>query len=68
MGEYAGTLLFQYGNAESLAECLLRLLSLTFNERQSIGEYLRKRTIALHSIDRLAEKLIALLAEVGASR
>ncbi len=64
MGEYAGTLLFQYGDAESLAERLQRLLSLPSDEAQRIGAYLRERVIAFHSLSNLAEKLVKLFYDL----
>jgi len=60
MGEYAGALLFPYGDAESLAERLLWLLRLSPDEAQRIGAYLRARVVTFHSLDRLADKLVAL--------
>ena len=68
MGEYAGALLFPYGNAEVLVERLRWLLDLPCNEREWIGVYLRERTVSLHGLDRLAKKILAVLADLKTSR
>jgi len=61
MGEYAGALLFQYGDAEALAERLRWLLHRPLDEAQHIGVYLRKRVVALHSLETTATRILAVL-------
>jgi len=61
MGEYAGTLLFRHGDAESLAERLLGLLRLPPDEGQRIGAYLRERVVARHSLETTATRIVEVL-------
>jgi len=59
-GRYAENLLFELGDAKSLAERLLWVLSLEKGERNAIGTYLRGQVLKLHSLDRLCEELVKL--------
>lgn len=63
MGEYAPSLLFCHGNAEDLAEKIEALLGLSAAGRERIGLYLRERVLQMHSLERLADKLVALFHE-----
>ncbi|HET8580413.1 MAG TPA: glycosyltransferase family 4 protein [Nitrospiraceae bacterium] len=63
LGEYAGHLLFRYGNAEHLAERLKWILSLENRERATIGACLREYVGRIHSLDGLAGRLTRVFAE-----
>lgn len=58
LGKYVDRLLFQYQDAEDLAQRLHWLLSLSSREREHIGAYLRDQVIRLHSLDSLTNKLL----------
>lgn len=58
LGEYADRLLFSYGNPEDLAKKLTGLLALPETDRDGIGHYLRQQVVHMHSLGRLAGKLI----------
>jgi len=64
LGTYADRLLFRYGDADDLANRLLGLLEVSETERGRIGLYLRQQVIEMHSIDRLAAKLVELFQAV----
>jgi glycosyltransferase involved in cell wall biosynthesis len=68
LGKYAPTLLFRYGDADDLAAKLVGLLNLSVRDREQIGFYLRQQVIALHSLDRLAVKVVELLARCMGKR
>jgi len=58
LGNYVNSLLYVYGDAQQLAERLKWILSLSREERLEMGMYLRGRVEAMHSLDRLAQKLV----------
>ncbi|MFL5382974.1 MAG: glycosyltransferase family 4 protein [Longimicrobiaceae bacterium] len=68
LGRYAEPLLFTHGSAESLADGLVRLMSLPAAERGEIGAYLRGQVVALHGLPQLGAKILAVLEECGAGR
>lgn len=61
-GVYADRLLFEYGNPNSLAEKLEWVLTLDLQERRALERYLRRQVEQHHSLDRLIDKLVAVLA------
>ena len=61
MGEYADRLIFRHGDANSLAERLLWVLTLDERERHLIQERLRQRVSRMHSLARLADNLVEIL-------
>jgi|Deesub1362B_J571_1020462.scaffolds.fasta_scaffold00760_10 glycosyltransferase involved in cell wall biosynthesis len=63
MGEQANLLLFKQKDAENLAEKLAALLKLSLAERERIGLYLRERVIKMHSLERLADKLVNIFVQ-----
>jgi glycosyltransferase involved in cell wall biosynthesis len=58
LGAYANRLLFRYGEPEDLAERLKWTLSLARDERARIGDYLRRKVVANHCLDGLAQTLM----------
>jgi glycosyltransferase involved in cell wall biosynthesis len=68
LGPYTASLLFRYGDAADLAQHLFALLTLSPTERAAMGDYLRERVIDLHSLDRLARRLVEVFAEIQAGR
>ncbi len=68
LGKFKNELTYDFGDDRQLAERLARLLALPAAERDRMGAYLRIRVQSLHSIDRLAQRLIALFASVQAGR
>jgi glycosyltransferase involved in cell wall biosynthesis len=68
LGIYKEPLTFPFGDDERLAERLAWLLALPVEARRQIGAYLREQVVSLHSIDRLADRLIALTVESGGGR
>jgi len=68
LGKYADWLLFWHGNPCSLAECLLRVLALSQQERILIQGYLRERVVRMHSLERLSCRLVELLRDLGRRR
>lgn len=64
LGIYAEALLFSHADPQDLARKLAYILSLTPEERQQIGNYLRQQIIHLHSLDRLIQNLLALFAQL----
>jgi glycosyltransferase involved in cell wall biosynthesis len=68
LGQYTGSLLFRYGDAADLAQHLVALLALSPTERAAMGDYLRERVVDLHSLDRLARRLVEVFAEIQEGR
>jgi glycosyltransferase involved in cell wall biosynthesis len=65
-GEYAHHLLFRYGDPEDLALRLEWALSLSDGERAYLGSYLRQHVMSMHSLQRLADRLVQVFLEVQA--
>jgi glycosyltransferase involved in cell wall biosynthesis len=64
-GAYAECCRFSHGNPQHLAERLMWALSLSHDERATIGACLRERVVSMHGLDRLAQILVELFqAEV----
>jgi glycosyltransferase involved in cell wall biosynthesis len=63
LGKYARQLTFRHGDSEDLAEKLAWVLSLSPQDRASIGAYLRMQVIQLHSLDRLASRLVSIMMD-----
>ena len=68
LGPAAAALCFPPGDAGVLAERLRDLLRLTAAERSAIGAELRARVVEGHGLDRLAGRLVAILAEEAARK
>lgn len=64
LGVWAEQLLFRQGDAADLSRKIAFLLDLTPGERTAIGLSLRQRVIELHSLERLADRLIAVFEQV----
>jgi glycosyltransferase involved in cell wall biosynthesis len=64
MGPWADCLLFQYGDASDLAEKLSMLLALPRRKVEQIGLDLCQRTLQMHDLQSLAEKLVKVFAQV----
>ncbi|MEN9216016.1 MAG: glycosyltransferase, partial [Gloeomargarita sp. HHBFW_bins_162] len=64
LGIYAENLLFTHADPQDLANKLAYILSLTHQERQEIGNYLRQQIIHLHSLDRLIKNLLSLFEQL----
>jgi glycosyltransferase involved in cell wall biosynthesis len=65
LGKYVGCLLFRYGDPDDLANKLQMLLTLSKGELDWIGLYLRQQVVRMHSLDRLADNLTAILQAVA---
>jgi glycosyltransferase involved in cell wall biosynthesis len=59
LGEHAGELLFRNGDAIGLAQKLAAFLAKSSTERAAIGADLRAQVERLHSLPRLAERILA---------
>jgi glycosyltransferase involved in cell wall biosynthesis len=59
LGEHAGELLFRNDDAIELAQKLAALLAKSSSERAAIGADLRAQVERLHSLPRLAERILA---------
>jgi len=64
LGIYGDRLLFEHGNPIDLGDKLRWCLSLSGDQRGEIGAYLRQRVMELHSLDRLADRLVQILHEL----
>lgn len=64
MGDWADGLLFQHGNPEDLARKIEGLLRLSDSERQTMGMSLRESVMKRHNLERLADKVVALLSSL----
>jgi glycosyltransferase involved in cell wall biosynthesis len=62
-GKYADQLLFRHRDVQGLADGLRWALSLSGTESQRIGFYLRQQVVKMHSLDRLAGKLVDLFTQ-----
>jgi glycosyltransferase involved in cell wall biosynthesis len=58
LGKYSGLLLFNHGDADSLATKLMGILALSAKDRNEVGCYLRDQLVQLHSLDGLADRLV----------
>jgi len=58
LGAYADRCLYDFGNAEQLAERLNWLLSLPKTERAQMGAILRRQVESMHGLSRLADSLV----------
>lgn len=68
LGKHADDLLFRHGDADDLARRLEAVLAAPPAERHETGAYLREQVIRLHSLGRLADRLIAILEECRPAR
>lgn len=68
LGRHAGDLLFRVNDPVDLAGKLDGLLERTAVDRSSIGAYLREQVERLHSLPRLAERILELLARHAPER
>ncbi len=68
LGKFKKDLIYDFGDDRQLAERLACLLALPVEDCNRIGAYLRAQVLALHSIDRLAQRLIGLFASVRAGQ
>ena len=66
LGKYAKHAVFRYGDAEDLAERLAWNLSLSDDERAHIGSYYRQQVLNMHSLPRLADRLVEIFREMSA--
>ena len=64
MGAWADCLLFRHGDATDLAEKLMALLALPRAKVIQMGLELRQRVLQMHTLERLADKLVGLFDEV----
>jgi glycosyltransferase involved in cell wall biosynthesis len=68
LGPHADRLLFPRGDADALAARLRAVLHLAPADRARIGQDLRARVVELHALDRLARRLLEVLAEEAARK
>jgi glycosyltransferase involved in cell wall biosynthesis len=66
LGEYADRLLFRCGDPEDLARRLEWMLLLPESERSCLGRCLRQKVMTMHSLQRLADRLVQIFLEVQA--
>jgi glycosyltransferase involved in cell wall biosynthesis len=66
LGDYADRLSFSYGNSEELAERLAWVLSLSPDDLDSMGAYLRGRVVSMHGLERLATTIVELFESITA--
>jgi len=64
LGRWATDLLFRHGDAPDLAQKLENLFKMDKKRLKAIGEELRQGVLERHSLERLAERLLALFKEV----
>ncbi|WP_216634763.1 glycosyltransferase family 4 protein [Gloeomargarita lithophora] len=64
LGIYAEQLLFNHADSQDLAEKLAYILSLSDEQRQAMGNYLRQQIIHLHSLERLINNLLQLFRQL----
>jgi glycosyltransferase involved in cell wall biosynthesis len=64
LSPFQDQLLFEHGDAQSLADRLAYFLAMPGPERDRIGLHLRNQVIESHSLDALASKLIETLSSV----
>jgi glycosyltransferase involved in cell wall biosynthesis len=64
LSSFQDQLLFEHGDAQSLADRLAYFLTMSESERERIGLQLRRQVIMQHSLDALAGKLIGMLSTV----
>jgi len=65
LGEYTDHMVFRYGDAEDLAERLAWSLSLSGDERAHMVSYYRRQVLNMHSLPRLADRLIEVFQEMA---
>jgi glycosyltransferase involved in cell wall biosynthesis len=65
LGDWSDQLIFRHGDPSDLAARVEALLAMSAVERARIGADLRERALARHSLDGLADRLVALLREVA---
>jgi glycosyltransferase involved in cell wall biosynthesis len=68
LGVYADRCLYDFGNAEQLAERLNWLLSLSQSERAQMGAILRRQVESMHGLGRLADSLMNIFVSVQHSK
>lgn len=64
LGDYADRLMFRHGDAEDLAARLAAVLAMSSEERATVGRYLREQVVRLHSLGRLADRLVDLFTDL----
>ena len=62
LGKYADSLLFDHGDANSLAARLEQMLQMEERERAVLDTYLRARVVQMHGLHGLASRLVNLLS------
>jgi hypothetical protein len=67
LGEHADALLFRHGDAEDLARKLEALLTKSTDEHDAIGSDLRAQVERLHSLPRLAGRILEQIALAGSA-
>jgi glycosyltransferase involved in cell wall biosynthesis len=63
-GQHANALLFPHRDAARLTERLAAVLTLSASQRSAIGADLRAQVVRLHSLDRLAGRIVGLFDEL----
>lgn len=64
LGPYANTLLSRQRDPNDLAVKLMTVLEMSGSERQDVGAYLRQQVVRLHSLERLADRLVGVFGQV----
>lgn len=65
LGKYADLLMFRPSDPSDLASRLGNILDLEVAERKAVGGYLRAQVQRLHSLDRLADRIVSLSRELN---
>ncbi len=60
LGKYERICLFEYRNANDLADKIVNILHLSEIERNEMGSYLRSQVAKLHSLEALPQKVLSL--------
>jgi glycosyltransferase involved in cell wall biosynthesis len=64
LGNYADLLFFRHGDPKNLSEKLLAVHELSTMQREQIGLYLRNRVFQMHSLEKLADRLVSLFESI----
>ncbi len=64
LGPYAEILLSRYGDPDELATKLMTILDMSPAARDEMGAHLRQQVIRLHSLDRLADRLVEVFGQI----
>lgn len=67
LGKYENKLLFKYEDVEDLYKKIIGILTISKDEQENLGYYLRQQVISLHSLENLASNIFRLIDKLSAS-